>query len=387
MGSREEEIFWTHFQCIHFSQSLRGDFLQRLEIPEKFAKHMKEKLPETVTVKGPSGIIWNLGLRSDDGTMFFEGGWKKFVLDHSLEENDLLIFKYNGLSHFDVLMFEGRSLCEKASSYFVKKCVHAESDHSYQTKRKIGENADEIVHNSSPRGLESSPDKSTDNVNTMRSTQPTNSAATNKRVGRAGSSAKSHARHLGGKELCTIDGEVKLETEFDDTRIDEAELSPRPSCLKAPLTQLEKTNAFMKAQEALTKDGFMVVMKPTHVWKRFYMAIPIAWAAKHLLRENMDVILRINKRMWRTRYNYHKVRHYGGLCGGWKSFASNNNLIEHDVCVFEPSDIGKKPVILDVLIFRVIDAPAQAPPVPLITHSPSELETPVEASSQGTDNI
>ncbi|KAE8659071.1 AP2/B3-like transcriptional factor family protein, putative isoform 2 [Hibiscus syriacus] len=370
--SREEEIFWTHFQCIHFSQSLRGDFLRRLEIPEKFAKHMMKKLPETVTVKGPSGLIWDLGLTAYDETLFFEGGWKNFVLDHSLEENDLLIFKYNGLSHFDVLMFEGRSLCEKASSYFVKKCVHKESDNGYQTKRKIDENDVEIVHNSSQGGLESSPEKSTNNIHTTPLTQPIKSATTNKRGQRAGSSANSlHARHLRGKELNTFDGEVEVEIAFDGTRIDEDEFSPHPSCFEAPLTQFEKANVFLKAQEALTKDGFMVVMKPTHVWKRFYMAFPIAWTAKHFLRENMDVILRINERTWRTRFIYHKGRDCGGLSGGWKSFASDNNLIEHDVCVFEPSDMERKPIVLDVRIFRVLDAPVQAP-VPLTMHPASE---------------
>ncbi|GMI82597.1 hypothetical protein like AT4G33280 [Hibiscus trionum] len=383
--SREDEIFWNHFQCVHFSQSLRGDFLQRLEIPEKFAKHMMKKLPETVTVKGPSGIVWDLGLTADEDTLFFDGGWKNFVVDHSLEENDLLIFKYNGLSHFDVLMFEGRSMCEKASSYFVKKFAHTESGNGYQTKRKIDENPDEIVHNSSQCGLESSPEKSTNNdINTMPSTQPVNTAATNKKVRRAGSSAKSlRAGHLGGKELFAFDGEVKLETEFDGARVDEDEFSPHPSCFNAPLTQFEKSNVLLKAQEALTKDGFMVVMKPTHTWKRFYMAIPIAWTAKHQLRENVDVILRINGRTWRTRYNYHKGRDCGGLSGGWKSFARDNNLIEHDVCVFEPSDMGIRPIVLDVCIFRVLDAPVQAP-VPLTTHPAFE---PIEESSLGTAHI
>lgn len=212
--SREEEIFWTHFQCIHFSQFLRGDFLHQLEIPEKFAKNIRKKLPETVTVKGPSGIIWDLGLTADGDTLFFNDGWRNFVLDHSLEENDLLIFKYNGLSHFDVLMFEGQSLCEKGSSYFVRKCVHPESENGYQNKRKIDENPDEIVHKSSQCGLESSPEKSTNNdIGTAPSRGPINSAPTNKKMRYAGSSTKSiYARHLGGKERCTFPGEVRFET-------------------------------------------------------------------------------------------------------------------------------------------------------------------------------
>ncbi|KAK8354284.1 hypothetical protein V6Z11_A05G210600 [Gossypium hirsutum] len=362
--SREEEIFWTHFQCIHFSQFLRGDFLHQLEIPEKFAKNIRKKLPETVTVKGPSGIIWDLGLTADGDTLFFNDGWRNFVLDHSLEENDLLIFKYNGLSHFDVLMFEGQSLCEKGSSYFVRKCVHPESENGYQNKRKIDENPDEIVHNSSRCGLESSPEKSTNNeIGTAPSRGPINTAPTNKKTRYAGSSTKSiYARHLGRKERCTFPGEVKFET---------GDFSPPPTCDNGPLTQFEKANAVAKAQEALTRDGFMVVMKPTHVWRRFYMAIPVAWTAKHHLKENTDIILRINKRTWRTRYNYHKNRDCGGLSGGWKCFVNDNNLIEHDVCVFEPSNIGGKSIILDVIIIRVMDSAVQAP-VPLtITHPAS----------------
>lgn len=36
-------------------------------------------------------------------------------------------------------------------------------------------------------------------------------------------------------------------------------------------TQVEKTNVIIKAQEALTNEGFMIIMKPTHVGRRFYM--------------------------------------------------------------------------------------------------------------------
>ena len=185
------------------------------EIPEKIAKNIKRKLPETAILKGPSGIIWDVGLTADDHTLFFDRGWEIFVKDHSMVENDFLIFKYNGVSHFDVLMFDGQSLCEKASSYFVRKCVHTEFDSRYQTKRKINENPDEIVHNSSQRGLESSPEKSTNNdIDTRPSRQPNNSPATNKKMRNVGSSTQSiHARRsLGGKEISTFGVEVKVET-------------------------------------------------------------------------------------------------------------------------------------------------------------------------------
>ncbi|XVE69980.1 hypothetical protein DITRI_Ditri10aG0034800 [Diplodiscus trichospermus] len=353
--SREEEIFWTHFRSIHFSQFLRGDFVQRLEIPEKFAKNIKKKLPETVTLKGPSGVIWDVGMTADEDTLFFDHGWKNFVKDHSMVENDFLIFKYNGVSHFDVLMFDGRSLCEKASSYFVRKCVHTEFDCGYQTKRKLNENPDEIVHNSSKCGLESSPEKSTnDEMDTRPSRQP-NTAATNKKVRNVGPSTRSvHAGwSLADKELSAFAGEVKIETEH--ATMDGDISSPQRTSCKRPLTEDEKINAIVKAQEALTKDGFMVIMKPTHVVRKYYMAIPTTWMAKNLPKEKAYVILRINKRTWRTRYYYHhhNRRESGGLSGGWKNFVDDNNLEKDDVCVFEPANLERKPIVLDVRVFHV----------------------------------
>ncbi|XP_039000576.1 B3 domain-containing protein REM16-like [Hibiscus syriacus] len=207
----EEEIFWTHFQSIHFSQFLHADFLHRLEIPEKFAMIVKGKLPETVTLKGQSGgVIWDVGLTEDDGTLFFNDGWKTFVEHQSLIENDFLIFRYNGVSRFDVLMFDGESLCEKASSYFVRKCMHSESECGHQTKRKFSENPQEIVNNSSQCGLESSLEKSTNNdINTRQSTKAIESVAGNKR--KKIRNLDSGTRGLGGKELSTFPCKVKVE--------------------------------------------------------------------------------------------------------------------------------------------------------------------------------
>ncbi|MBA0792544.1 hypothetical protein Gohar_017037 [Gossypium harknessii] len=377
----EEEIFWTHFQSVHFSQFLHGDFLQRLEIPEKFAKNIKKKLPETVTLKGPSGIIWDVRLTvdDDDDTLFFNGGWKTFVKDHSLVANDFLIFKYNGVSHFDVLMFDGKSLCEKAASYFVRKCMHTESDATHRTKRKVNENSDEILHNSSQCGLESGPEKSTNNdIDARPSRKPIKSAASKKKIRNSDNGTRSiHAKQsLVGKELPTFPGEVKverLETEYEHTTMDGNGdvFGLWHTTGKRFVTQSEKTNVLLKAQEALTNEGFMIIMKPTHVGRRFYMAVPTAWVAKYLPKDNADVILRMNKRTWKTRFYYHRSRDCGGLSGGWRNFVNDNNLEEHDVCVFQPANIGSKPMILDVNIFHVLQ---KAVPLSQVDPLPSSPE-------------
>ncbi|KAK8512484.1 hypothetical protein V6N13_082970 [Hibiscus sabdariffa] len=392
-GSWEEEIFWNHFQSIHFSQFLRGDFLQRSEIPEKFAKNVKKRLPETVTLKGPSGVIWDVGVTEDDDTLFFCGGWETFVDDHSLIENDFLIFKYNGVSHFDVLMFDGKSLCEKASSYFVRKCMHTESDCGHQTKRKVSENPDEIMHNSSQCGLESSPEKSTNNdTNTRPSRKVFESAASNKKKIRnwdSGTRSIPAKRRLGGKERSTFPGGVKVEIlDTDDSEHEHTTDGDDFGSLwhatgKRVATRAEKMNVLLKAQEALSDEGFMVVMKPTHVERKYYMSIPVAWVAKYLSKAKGDVILRINERTWTTHScYYHKgSSQCGGLSGGWRKFVNDNNIEEHDVCVFQPANIGSKPIILDVSIFRVLPEAVPKSQVNRPPSPPPDIVKEVDASS------
>ncbi|KAL0438639.1 UNVERIFIED_CONTAM: B3 domain-containing protein REM16 [Sesamum latifolium] len=68
--------------------------------------------------------------------------------DHSLEENDILIFKYNWNSRFDVLMFDQESLCETEASYFVSKCEHTESAHGNKRRRSLEESFNETNQSS-----------------------------------------------------------------------------------------------------------------------------------------------------------------------------------------------------------------------------------------------
>ncbi|CAI0462235.1 unnamed protein product [Linum tenue] len=96
-------------------------------LPKKFSGRLKSKLPETVTLTGPSGANWTVRLTTTtsaaDAQSFvcFSRGWSEFAADNSLQVDDLLVFKYNGESRFDVLILETRTSCEKPAAYFAKK--------------------------------------------------------------------------------------------------------------------------------------------------------------------------------------------------------------------------------------------------------------------------
>ncbi|CAJ2675514.1 unnamed protein product [Trifolium pratense] len=143
--SWQEEIYWTHFQFIHFILFLRNDFQQQLALPKTFSNNVKKKLPENVTLKGPSGVLWNIGLSIRDDTVYFEDGWQRFVKDHSLKENDFLLFKYNGESLFEVFIFEGESNCEKAAAYFVGKCDNVKADQGGSKAKDTNTSAEEVI--------------------------------------------------------------------------------------------------------------------------------------------------------------------------------------------------------------------------------------------------
>lgn len=103
-------------------------------IPQKFSTRCKRKLPETVTLKSPSGAAYTVKVEEDDEkTLSFCLGWDKFVKDHFLKENDLLIFKFHGVSEFEVMILDGYTLCEKPASYFVRKCECGHAEHKKGT--------------------------------------------------------------------------------------------------------------------------------------------------------------------------------------------------------------------------------------------------------------
>ncbi|CAL0329947.1 unnamed protein product [Lupinus luteus] len=150
-----DNIYWTHFQVLHFAQILRSGYDQHLALPKTFSNNLKEKLPENVGLRGPCGIVWTVGLTTRDDALYFAPGWQQFVKDHSFKENDLLVFKYNGgESLFDVLIFDGESFCEKVDSYCVRKCEHNENGIVCLSKRRDTNDCVNEVNTPSNAGVE-----------------------------------------------------------------------------------------------------------------------------------------------------------------------------------------------------------------------------------------
>ncbi|CAL1396193.1 unnamed protein product [Linum trigynum] len=386
--SWEEEMYWKHFQFTHFSLFLLPGYDHQLAMPKAFFGNQRKKLPERVTLKGPGGNTWEVGLTINSGTMFFDEGWGRFVKDHSLKEHDLLVFKYNGVSHFEVLIFDGETFCERASSYFVKKTEKRKAplENGSHPKRMHGGNSSGVVM-ATPvaQVMSTSLEKTADNdigstvpsskaghtvVKNVTGTTPVSKPvsrtvehpivweATNVNTERqkksiGGSIHDSETEKSEGLS-CSADMEKDKVVKTTPLSFDVVHDVPYIS-LRKMVTEAEKRKALQSAQDAVTADGFYVVMKPTHVYRKFFMSIPTVWMNKHLpLLLKHAVVLKMKDKTWTTKFTYQQSRKSGGLSAGWKSFAAENNLDEFDVCVFEPDAPFYTSISLNVKIVRVI---------------------------------
>ncbi|XP_061365397.1 B3 domain-containing protein REM16-like isoform X2 [Gastrolobium bilobum] len=488
-----DEIYWTHFQFLQFAQFLRGSYDQQLALPKTFSDNLKKKLPGNVTLRGPGGIVWNIGLMTRDDTLYFTNGWQQFVKDHSLKENDFLVFKYNGESLFDVLIFDGESYCEKAASYFVRKCGHAEDWGGCFSKRRDVDNSLKEVNTPSNAGVEcaypkkyvhlnsdkvplavpletptektfnagvecaypkkyvhlnsdkvplaapletptektfnagvecaypkkcvhlnsdkvplaepletptektfnagvecaypkkyvhlnsdkvplavplETPTEKTFNAGVESAcpeevmadgfTEPAAvpSQPNGKRTRKVVSAVKQVQIKQRGKlpkVSNSHDTALNWETESELDSVAKTVTNELYTSNRRPVTENEKKNALQLAQETCSIDSLYVVMRPTHVYRRFFVSIPNKWIIEHLSARSQDVILRMGNAEWTVRYNFRNFRQMGGLLGGWKRFSLENNLEEYDVCVFTPAGQINDTFILDVNIFRVVE--------------------------------
>ncbi|KAL2318634.1 hypothetical protein Fmac_032510 [Flemingia macrophylla] len=398
-----EDIYWSHFQFHHFVQFLPSDYDQRLALPKTFSDNLKKKLPENVSLKGPGGVVWNIGLTTRDDTLYFTHGWEQFVKDHILREHDVLVFKYNGESLFDVLIFDGRSFCEKAGSYFVRRCGHTDDVGGSLNKQKETANSLDEGNSPSNAGVECASHEKTISVNGMKEPMGVTLETPSEKIFHVGVESPGDVQVMPGgvsiavspdvvpsvtangkraRKLVSVVKHVQTKRRGRPGRPAKASNVDRERALewvtgredatepvsavksgtyevytsnRRPVTEDEIKKAHNLAQAARTHDSLVVVMRPSHVYKRFFVSMPNKWIGGYISPTSQDVILRMGKGEWITRYSYHSIRQNGGLSGGWKHFVLDNNLEEFDACVFKPAGKMNNILVIEMTIFRVVE--------------------------------
>ncbi|XP_058081446.1 B3 domain-containing protein REM16-like isoform X2 [Magnolia sinica] len=355
----EEHIYWNHHD-VRFFQPMYTDSFRSLSIPRKFVQQFREELSDTITLKGPSGYMWDVGLIRTDDEMSLQNGWREFAEEHSLVVNDLLVFTYVGDSQFDVLIF-GRGGCEKVGSYFIRKCGTNQYKSKCQQKEEASKDFTGPSHArmENARDSQKTPDQSThfkhpqSNGKAVKETQYVLRRG-NRKIGSRGLSVDTESRNSELKSSKTGRCDVKQ-------RLD---LTPLDGCLSYPLhfisnrrpvTEEERDRAWQLASAFKTvKPSFRAVMRSTHVCRRFYMTIPAEFVRDHLNYKSQLVTISIpSGETWPVFYR-HRNTGLSGLGKGWADFVFDNNLEEGDACVFELSR-KRELIVLNVHIFRVVE--------------------------------
>ncbi|KAL2924694.1 B3 domain-containing protein REM16 [Bienertia sinuspersici] len=126
--------------------------------------------------------------------------------------------------------------------------------------------------------------------------------------------------------------------------------------------EMQTNDAFRRANQERTEKSFIVVMRPTCVYRRFYMSIPSDWMNKHLPRQHQKIVLHVGDKSWQTMFYYNQKRRVGGLGAGWKKFALENSLKEYDALLFKFTKRNDDTsIVFDVGIFRA--TPKILPPL------------------------
>ncbi|XP_031481405.1 B3 domain-containing transcription factor VRN1-like isoform X2 [Nymphaea colorata] len=118
------------------------------EIPQNFVQRIVREQHETVFLRGPSGTVWNVQLKKAGGRFSFENGWQEFVEQHSLNENDVLVFRYDGASQFSVQIFDDTG-CEREDTFYVMSLKNVNGS---RERLAQGESEEDLVEIISPDG-------------------------------------------------------------------------------------------------------------------------------------------------------------------------------------------------------------------------------------------
>ncbi|CAN6449359.1 unnamed protein product [Victoria cruziana] len=260
-------------------------------------------------LSGPSGKPCTVKLAKINDRLCFKDGWRTFAEENSLTEEELLLFEYDGKITFTVLVFNNTACERGALEDKVNGGASCSNASIIDTKEE--ENDDELRDTS----CESNEDSSSTEV---------------------------HEEKTKGKKPKNAASKQKYGKYFISRR--------------RPVTHEEKRKALMSAISMESPfPTFIVTMKPTCVYKGFYVNIPVDFLREHhILGETRTIKLQnVDGREWAVRLLRRGDR--GGLESGWSDFVYDNNLEEGDVCVFELIGDKKKMLVLKVVIFRVVE--------------------------------
>ncbi|XP_031116792.1 B3 domain-containing transcription factor VRN1-like [Ipomoea triloba] len=276
--------------------------LTRLRFPLEFVRRHGRNLPKVACLEVPTGEVSKIHVVHDSqGRIWLAKGWEEFTKNYSIREGHFLVFRYDGESHFHVLIFD-----KTASEIEYPQIIVSHGG---------VESLEDLAQKCGPNKRKRQEDQTESFCNRF-----------------------NHVR-------------VKVENSPDDE--DEGSpprMTPKISTgEKQSLVKTEMGLAYQRAKAFKSKNPFHIsVMYPSYVSSENRLNIPLAFAKKHFLDQSPnDFVLVSGGRSWPAKCtrNGNHARIYG-----WKAFAVDNKLKVGDVCILEIMKCQKL-TILNIIVF------------------------------------
>ncbi|XP_047084427.1 putative B3 domain-containing protein Os03g0621600 [Lolium rigidum] len=280
----------------YFFKILIGLFLAFIfllqTIPDAFVKHFREKLGRTIELDSRNGCTFDAQITSYHDKLVLQSGWEAFVSAHDLKVGDLLLFKYNGISRLEILVFDP-SGCEK-----VESCL--------------------VINNTDQEPIDISTSYHDIPINSTQSDRPNQG---NEIVNISSSGSQHEASGY-------------FSSSEDDLDVHSVPPYILPKGTLLTDVQTKKLEKRVQAIQSKTPIYGCILNTGSIYGKRPALYLPLKYA-KYLPSENGTLLLERHGKNWEVRCivaSFERKR----FTKGWKKFARDNNLKVGDFCLFEP---------------------------------------------------
>ncbi|XP_034700598.1 B3 domain-containing transcription factor VRN1-like [Vitis riparia] len=298
----------TSTQKPHFFRIIHPSFLTHgyPGIPRTFLREYGNSLSNFVFLHPPTGAEWRVELLKLHGEVLFSTGWQRFADFYSIGYGHFLLFRYEGSSHFHVLIFD---------------MTASEIEYPYAT----APNHDHNHHKVSVESLDDFPSSKT--ANYMDMIDITSSEAVFN-PNRASSLPK----------VEDIQGDFPTTHKTREITRNNPSFKPHNACSSHHYHSsipISRGGALGRAKAFKFENPFFIVtMRPSYVGSRKSLTVPLSFVKRHFKRDNNNTILSVSDgRTWSVKYI--KQKNNVQFSSGWTKFVRDNSLEVGDVCAFE----------------------------------------------------
>ncbi|KAI4357358.1 hypothetical protein L6164_001311 [Bauhinia variegata] len=280
----------------------------KLPLPKGFGSKYGKTLSNMVLIKLPNGVKWKINWKMHDGQIWLENGWKEFVKFYAISIGYFLVFKYEGNSHFQVLIFDTSCL------EIVYPVLHGTDDDEEGEKKIV-----EVIHDCNK----------TRSKSLVPCLRPNKKARTNPVVEPACSvpEMKAKSSRIGRKSRAKTATHLDINAAKKRFKGNGGSSFISGKRSKIETKRSKETFSFRKPF------SFDVAMHPTYL-TRSCLNFPRNHGMNYLSKNKGMVILQVSDgKTWPVSYKFSS--HRGKFTNGWLSFVRANNLREGDICSFK----------------------------------------------------